>query len=48
MKLHYKMSTQEWKELIDYLTTQGCKLVYYPKTDNDGLFVDFKYLPKLE
>ena len=44
MKLHYRMSTQKWKELLDYLTTQGCKLVYYPETDNNGFFVDFKYL----
>lgn len=44
MKLHYKMSAQEWKELIDYLTEQGCKLIYYPETDNDGYFVDFKYV----
>ena len=44
MQLHYKMTSQEWKELIEYLTAQGCKLIYYPETDNDGFFVDFKYV----
>lgn len=43
MKLHYRMNAQEWKDLINYLTARGCKLVAYPETDNDGLFVDFKY-----
>ena len=43
MKLHYKMTAQEWKDLLDYLSARGCKLVHYPETDNNGLFVDFKY-----
>lgn len=43
MKLHYKMTTQEWKDLLDELTENGCHLISYPTTDNNGLFVDFKY-----
>ena len=45
MKLSYKMSQQEWKELLDYLKTiDGVYITYYPKTDNDGYFVDFSYI----
>lgn len=44
MNLHYKMSAQEWKYLLDYLTAQGCKLISYPETDNEGFFVDFRYV----
>lgn len=43
MELHYKMTAQEWKNLLNYLSAQGCKLVYFPETDKNGLFVDFKY-----
>lgn len=44
MKLHYKMSKQEWKELLDYLNTSpNIHLVHYAETDNDGYFVDFCY-----
>ena len=44
MNLHYNMTSQEWKDLLDYLSAGGCKLITYPETDNNGLFVDFKYL----
>lgn len=43
MKLQYRMNAQEWKDLLNYLSAQGCKLVNYPETDSNGLFVDFKY-----
>ena len=43
MKLHYYMTAQEWKDLLNYLSARGCKLVYFPETDQNGLFVDFKY-----
>jgi hypothetical protein len=38
------MTAQEWQDLTYYLTAKGCNLVYYPQTDSDGLFVDFRYL----
>lgn len=43
MKLHAKMTSQEWKDLLNWLSARGCKLTYFPKTDQNGLFVDFKY-----
>lgn len=43
MKLHPKMSPQEWKDLLNILTAHGALLTDYPETDNDGLFVDFQY-----
>lgn len=43
MKLHYDMTAQEWKDLLGYLSARGCKLVDFPETDQNGLFVDFKY-----
>ena len=43
MKLHYNMNAQEWKDLLNYLSARGCKLTYFPETDQNGLFVDFKY-----
>lgn len=43
MKLHAKMTPQEWKDLLGWLCARGCKLTYFPKTDQNGLFVDFKY-----
>lgn len=43
MKLDYKMSAQTWKELLDFLTARGAHLIYFPETDNDGLFKDYKY-----
>lgn len=44
MNLHYRMTAQEWKDLLNYLSARGCKLVDFPETDQNGLFVDFKYL----
>lgn len=45
MKLSYKMSKQEWKELLDYLKTiDGVYITRYPKTDNNGYFVDFSFI----
>lgn len=44
MKLHSKMTSQEWKDLLDYLKANGALLVHYPETDNNGLFVNFKYV----
>ena len=43
MKLHPKMTSQEWKDLLDYLKANDVLLTYYPETDNDGLFMYFKY-----
>ena len=43
MNLHYRMTAQEWKDLLNYLSARGCKLVDFPETDQNGLFVDFKY-----
>ena len=43
MKLHPKMTSQEWKDLLDYLKANDVLLTYYPETDNDGLFIYFKY-----
>ena len=43
MRLHPKMTPQEWKDLLDYLKANDVLLTYYPETDNNGLFVDFKY-----
>ena len=45
MKLSYKMSKQEWKELLDYLKTiPNVHITYYARTDNKGYFKDFKYI----
>jgi hypothetical protein len=43
MKLHAKMTPQEWKDLLNYLMREGVLITYIPTTDDDGLFVDFKY-----
>lgn len=43
MKLHAKMTPQEWKDLLGWLSARGCKLAYFPETDQNGLFVNFKY-----
>lgn len=43
MRLHPKMTPQEWKDLLDYLKANDVLIIYYPETDNNGLFVDFKY-----
>ena len=44
MNLRYKMSKQEWKDLLIYLQTiPNVRLTYYAETDNDGYFVDFCY-----
>lgn len=43
MKLHAKMTPQEWKDLLGWLCARGCKLTSFPETDQNGLFVDFKY-----
>ncbi len=43
MKLHPKMTSREWKDLLDYLKANGVLINSYPETDNNGLFVDFKY-----
>lgn len=43
MKLHAKMTAQEWKDLLGWLCARGCKLTHFPETDQNGLFVDFKY-----
>ncbi|MEE1302262.1 MAG: hypothetical protein UHD64_05700 [Bacteroidales bacterium] len=45
MKLSYKLSKQEWKELLDYLkTVDGVYITYYARTDKDGYFEDFSYI----
>ena len=43
MKLHAKMTPQEWKDLLGWLSARGALLTDYPVTDSNGLFVDFKY-----
>lgn len=43
MKLHAKMSPQEWKDLLNYLSARGVLITDFPETDDNGLFVDFKY-----
>ena len=43
MKLHSTMTPQEWKDLLNFLTGQGAKITYLAETDNNGLFVDYKY-----
>ena len=44
MKLNYKMSKQEWKDLLIYLQTiPNVRLTHYAETDNNGYFVDFCY-----
>lgn len=43
MKLHAKMTPQEWKDLLGWLSARGCKLTSFPETDQNGLFVNFKY-----
>lgn len=45
MKLSYKPSKQEWRELLDYLKTlDGVYITYYARTDKDGYFEDFSYI----
>ena len=44
MRLHPKMTPQEWKDLLDYLKANGALLTHHPETDNNGLFVNFKYV----
>ena len=45
MKLSYKMSKQEWKDLFDYLRTiPGVYITHFATTDNYGYFVDFCYM----
>ena len=45
MKLSYKMSKQEWKDLIDYLRTiPGVYVTHFAKTDINGYFVDYHYV----
>lgn len=43
MRLHPKMTSQEWKDLLDYLKANDVLITHYPETDSNGLFVDFKY-----
>ena len=43
MKLHSKMTPQEWKDLLNYLEANGALLTYYSETDDNGLFMHFKY-----
>lgn len=44
MQLRYKMSKQEWKDLLIYLQTiPNVRLTHYAETDNNGYFVDFCY-----
>jgi hypothetical protein len=43
MKLHAKMNPQEWKDLLNYLTARGALITSIPETDENSLFVDFKY-----
>ena len=44
MKLHPRMTPQEWKDLLDYLKANGALITHHPETDNNGLFVNFKYV----
>ena len=44
MKLHSKMTPQEWKDLLYYLQAKDALLTYYPETDNNGAFVWYKYV----
>lgn len=43
MKLHSTMSPQEWKDLLNYLTARGALITHIPETDENGLFVDYRY-----
>jgi hypothetical protein len=43
MKLRPNMNPQEWKDLLNWLSARGALLTHYAETDNNGLFVDFKY-----
>lgn len=43
MKLTGVMTPQQWKDLINWVTARGALLTDYPETDNNGLFLDFKY-----
>lgn len=43
MKLHPKMTSQEWKDLLYYLQAKDALLTCYPETDSNGLFGYFKY-----
>lgn len=43
MKLYATMTPQEWKDLLNYLTARGALITSIPETDENGLFVDFKY-----
>ena len=45
MQLHYKMSKQEWKDLLDYLhAIPNVYITHFAKTDSNGYFVDFCYV----
>lgn len=43
MKLHSTMNQQEWDDLLDYLTSQGALITYFAKTDNNNMFMGYKY-----
>ena len=43
MKLYSTMTPQEWKDLLNFLTRQGARITYLAETDNNGLFVDYRY-----
>lgn len=43
MRLHAIMSPQEWKDLLNYLSARGVLITDFPETDDNGLFVDFKW-----
>jgi hypothetical protein len=45
MKLSYKPSKQEWRELLDFLKSiPDVYITYYARTDKDGYFEDFSYI----
>lgn len=44
MKLHSQMTAQEWKDLLNILKANDAYLIAYPETDDNGLFVDFKFV----
>lgn len=43
MKLHSTMSSQEWNDLLNYLTARGALITDFAEKDNDGAFVRYKY-----
>lgn len=43
MKLHSTMTPQEWKDLFNFLTGKGALITDLAETDNNGLFVDYRY-----